>query len=1808
MKQLSIILICFLFCTLSYSQTPTPTVNPAQNNIPNLLWAKQAGSRASDVGRRIAVLQDGSSFIAGLLYGDATFGEGEANETTLTYSGSLKPDNFIARYNPDGTLAWAKKAGYTSTSSYYGLDVSALPDGSSLLTGNFVESATFGQGESEETILSTTDYKEMFIARYNPDGTLAWAKQSGGGYYIEHNSSDAHSDGSSIATGYFMRSVTFGEGEINETTLTSLDNFSDVFVARYNSDGTLAWVKPIKGNNEDKGYEIDILSDGSFLVTGQFQNNITFNEGEISEITITSGSIYYNIFIARYNSDGSLAWAKQAVTGTTDDETVSIYVLQDNSFLLTGSFSDRVSAIFGEGESNETSVTSVGLQDFFIAHYNADGTLDWVKSAGGSSNDAGMDADVLSDGSYLAAGYFIDSITFEAGTDNERTLTSNGQYDLFVAKYNTDGTLDWIIQTGGGGSDLAQDIAVLPDDSFFIAGYFYDSVIFGASDTNETTLNTSATYADIFIAKYGAISQGPTPTPTQSATTPTPTPTANPVSNMPNLIWAKQAGGTAAENGARITVLPDGGSLITGFIMGSATFGKGETNETTLNALGNLTDIYIARYNPDGTLDWVKQAGGTDYDYGKDIAVLDDGSSLLAGDFVGSATFGEGENGEQVLSSTGYKDIFIARYDPDGLLEWISSSESYYTEVKSLDILPDGSSIITGYFQQNTTFGKGEVNETTLTSPVLSDTFIARYNSDGTLAWAKSITGTRDNQGFGIDILSDGSFLITGKFQFDITFNEGELSETTISSSGSLYDIYMARYNSDGSLAWAKSAGSINFEDESVSILVLSDDSFLLTGYFQDSAVFGEGETNETTVTSEGLYDIFLAHYNADGTLDWIKNAGGPSYDVGTGLGVLSDGNYLVAGYFNDSVTFEKGTNDETTLTSAGLADLFIAKYNADGSFAWVIPEGGNRMDIAEDIAVFPDDSFILTGYFCETIIFGASDTNETTLNSVGNNDIFIARYGSVSQNPTPTPTRSIPTLTPTITSTPSENQPPTLASAVLAPDPGIEGEPLHASGVGYNDPEGAVPAYSYKWFVNGERIAGETTETLEPIFFTIDDVVTVLVYPYDGELFGEPRSASVRITRSEFKLNIIPEELVVQAGLSGEFAVTIIPEDIRSSSVELSITSAPIRDITMELRPSIINLDPNRPIGIALLSVDTDFLTAVDTHIIAVKGSSSKFTAEVTAELKITIDMFVTLNTGRNTMQVGESIELNGLVAPPINDITVTLTISGDENAVFETRTDSNGRYRALFQSTEEGRIKIGAEVAGIKSRNLYVDIYPNERSLLRLATDATGNEQQGEQVHIYGRLNAFRFGQTSVSLSISQRALIKKGSERYYSSSIKQETQTISVSPNGSFFTTADILINNGQLEIEASWSGDDKNKGVDSPQLSLALGDAKIEESAILIGCPDNLSVPVSCVNTLINLASDTFTDRGISGDKISVLNSSNYGIDEVSAALNVLPDGRSLFLYIAGSGNNEGVKLGDGSILTPAFLAEFLEDASGITVVIIDCSHSGIFTGPLAGSTPEGDSRIIITSTGSGETATFLGNGALSFSGEYFTAVQGSGSIEECFIFARDMMALLGGLFSVQTPQIVSVNADAGSIVFGTAAGTAETDFMPPVILYMDTPQAVYLGESESILANIQEDDFISGTTATITTGSTRYIWQEIMSPFNTSDKHYVYFTKGDEWYQSDPVLYDESGVYSITMLAMDRSGNISQPVSSNVIVISNSDKGDLNGDGNIDYKDLLSFAEQWHLQRTLQGYNNLADFDDNQIIDINDLLLLHNNWH
>ncbi|MBI3123960.1 MAG: SBBP repeat-containing protein [Ignavibacteriales bacterium] len=449
----------------------------------------------------------------------------------------------------------------------------------------------------------------------------------------------------------------------------------------------------------------------------------------------------------------------------------------------------------------------------------------------------------------------------------------------------------WAKSIGGTSSDYANSMAVDGSGNVYVTGNYASTADFDPS--GNTTNLTSAGGYDIYFAKYDANGA---------------------------LLWAKSAGGTGTDYGNSIAVDASGCIYVTGYFSGTANFApsEGTANRTSAGS----SDIFFAKYNANGNIMWVKSVGGTSGDYGNSIAVDASGNVYITGHFSGTADFDPSDNTTNLVSWV-YSDIFCAKYDANGALLWANSAEGdSYDYGKSIAVDGSGNVYITGSFSSQAFFGTEY-----LFSTGSEDVFFAKYNSSGTIQWAKKVGGTNSEDCNSIIVDGSSNIYIAGGFQGTADFDPSA-GTTNLTSAGSL-DVFFAKYNYSGDLQWAKNISGTDY-DIGNSTAVDGSGYVFVTGFFSGTTDF-DPSGGTTNLTSAGSNDAFFAKYNSSGVLQWAKNVGGANDDRSQSISVDESGYTYIAGFFRETADFDPSAGT-TNLTSAGVDDIFFAKYNtSDG-------------------------------------------------------------------------------------------------------------------------------------------------------------------------------------------------------------------------------------------------------------------------------------------------------------------------------------------------------------------------------------------------------------------------------------------------------------------------------------------------------------------------------------------------------------------------------------------------------------------------------------------------------------------------------------------------------------------------------------------------------------------------------------------------------------------------------------------------------------------------------------------------------------
>lgn len=432
----------------------------------------------------------------------------------------------------------------------------------------------------------------------------------------------------------------------------------------------------------------------------------------------------------------------------------------------------------------------------------------------------------------------------------------------------------------------------------------------------------------------------------------------------PDFNWVKKFGSTGLDIGHSIAVDNLGYTYLTGEFTGTVSFG-----DTSLISAGNV-DFFLVKLDTLGNVMWAQRGGGTLTDRGYGLTLDDDRNIYVTGHYFGTADF-SGTN----LTSAGNLDNLVAKYDNNGNLIWIRDGKSV-SQVSSRGITLDasGNVFVAGYFGSATVDSVNFDGVKILTNGG-RDIFLAKYNNAGAIQWAVSAgSAASGEEGRGLAIDLDGNIVMVGIFVDTANFSGTQL----ISNGGS--DIFIAKYTTTGTLLWIKNAGGPR-TDAADGVGIDSLGNIYVTGYFDSTAFFGT-----TQITGVDRDEVFLAKYDSNGNLIWVKSAGGALIDRGNDMVVTRGGISYIAGRFNSTATF-----DSITVTSSGLNDIFVAMYNSEGNIQWVKRAGGTAEDYGNAIAVDVVGNCYISGYFRETALF-----DNISLSSAGVQDIFVAKIGDV--------------------------------------------------------------------------------------------------------------------------------------------------------------------------------------------------------------------------------------------------------------------------------------------------------------------------------------------------------------------------------------------------------------------------------------------------------------------------------------------------------------------------------------------------------------------------------------------------------------------------------------------------------------------------------------------------------------------------------------------------------------------------------------------------------------------------------------------
>ncbi|HZY82959.1 MAG TPA: gliding motility-associated C-terminal domain-containing protein [Cyclobacteriaceae bacterium] len=770
----------------------------------------------------------------------------------------------------------------------------------------------------------------------------------------------------------------------NGTTLPDNGN-SNIFILKIDPDGTIEWAKGIGGPEYDEVLDIDVDDAGNVYIAGSFNDAVDFDPN-IDEEPKTASLAAPDGFLLKLNTDGDFVWVRvirgddsAAVTGVATDGSSGVY--------LTGWFN-------GEADLDPTDGDQIAIAtgtDAFFIKLNVDGTFGWAKSLGNSNFINPTAASVDFTGTPVFAGTFNSDLDMNPDSPEEIHTPVGLSNDVFLLKLGaTDGTFLWGRNFGTDGDPTnVNSMRADGQNNIYLTGDFRGSGDFDPGSP-ETILTATDMSSDIFISKFHPSGA---------------------------LLWAHGIGGLGDDLGSGI--YSDGSNVYTtGAFNANVDFDPGAGQ--SLQTAADDADIFILKLDGTGVFKSVIVLGDDSYDDGRDIMGDAAGNIYTTGGFSGSSSIDMDPSGCDLLLDPETDPSWVVMYGtapppclsiitpPKGLMICAGS-----TPTVTFSVVASGVNLTYQWYTEDSEGEPIDIPEG------------GRYSGTQTSTMTVDVTGRTPGYDirFAVEVSGDGyPPIMSGFVSFDVAAlpvpipatrcGAGVLTLKVEAAFGAQYRWYTdatggspipgitgPSYTTPSlsvSTTYYVSRVLASCETDRVPIVAAiancqpipvldwalsnaphgrvadmyvdrATGTVYTTGYYTGSGLFDVA--SGTNITGYGSTDVFIAKYDANGTLLWVRGVGGTSQDDTNAITVDKDGNVIITGYFLNTGDFDPGPL-VYPLTSAGSWDTFILKLNASGDFVWAKRYGSTPTngDISGTVTTDAAGNIYVGGYFNGTV------------------------------------------------------------------------------------------------------------------------------------------------------------------------------------------------------------------------------------------------------------------------------------------------------------------------------------------------------------------------------------------------------------------------------------------------------------------------------------------------------------------------------------------------------------------------------------------------------------------------------------------------------------------------------------------------------------------------------------------------------------------------------------------------------------------------------------------------------------------------
>jgi hypothetical protein len=451
----------------------------------------------------------------------------------------------------------------------------------------------------------------------------------------------------------------------------------------------------------------------------------------------------------------------------------------------------------------------------------------------------------------------------------------------------------------------------------------------------------------------------------------------------PTLIWATYYGGTSADGGLASTVDAAGNVYLAGRSESTNNIAAG--GHQNANAGGN-NDAILVKFNSSGVRQWATYYGSSGDDAAYACTAEANGNIYLTGSTNSNTNIAFGGY-QNTYGGNGNSDAFLVKFNSSGVRQWATYYGGTGNEAgNSCPVDASGNVYLTSSTSSTGMAFNGYQN----TSSGGNDALLVKFSSTGLRLWATYYGGNLSETSRTCSVDGNGNVYIAGRTQ----------SITGIASvghqnvyAGGLYDVFLAKFDSNGALQWATYYGGTDTEDVHGSAVDASGNVYI-TGY--SSSTIGIASSGHQNAWAGGR-DAFLVKFNSAGIRQWATYYGDTNAEEGYYCTTDASDNIYLAGYTSSTINIASGGHQNTY--GGGTKDAFLVKFNSAGTRQWASYYGGIDVEDAWSCAADASGNVYLIGTTKSTTNIASG--GHQNIYGGGTLDAFLAKFAGSPCTPT---------------------------------------------------------------------------------------------------------------------------------------------------------------------------------------------------------------------------------------------------------------------------------------------------------------------------------------------------------------------------------------------------------------------------------------------------------------------------------------------------------------------------------------------------------------------------------------------------------------------------------------------------------------------------------------------------------------------------------------------------------------------------------------------------------------------------------------